>query len=249
MDKRMQDIYENFEKNSLGLDDTFQFRCRSCGKCCKHREDILLTVRDLYNIAKYLGRTISDIADRYCELYIGGSSRMPIFRLKPTGPERTCPLLRDRRCIVHSAKPAVCALFPLGRAVSFKQNEGDPAQPKSYQPTYFVQPAECGTKDQTHTVREWLEQFGLPVEDEFYELWNEAVAFVSPFFREMEALKPSGKTMDALWGAAVSALYLDYDTDKELIPQFRANQAKLTVSFLAIKSMGDRILGGLSDGE
>ena len=47
MDKRMQEILENYEKNALGMDDTFQFKCRECGKCCKNREDILLTIMGL----------------------------------------------------------------------------------------------------------------------------------------------------------------------------------------------------------
>ena len=29
-------------KNALKPGETFRFRCRQCGKCCKNREDILL---------------------------------------------------------------------------------------------------------------------------------------------------------------------------------------------------------------
>ena len=53
--------------HKLGLDDTFQFRCKGCGKCCTHREDVLLTAYDLFRIARYFGRSPAEILSRYCE--------------------------------------------------------------------------------------------------------------------------------------------------------------------------------------
>ena len=26
----------------IGIDDAFKFKCKQCGQCCHHREDILL---------------------------------------------------------------------------------------------------------------------------------------------------------------------------------------------------------------
>ena len=40
MDPRMRYIMENYDNNALNLDDTFAFKCRACGKCCKNREDV-----------------------------------------------------------------------------------------------------------------------------------------------------------------------------------------------------------------
>lgn len=249
MDKRMEDILHNIENNSLGLDDTFQFKCRGCGKCCKNREDILLTARDIYNIAYSLGRTTEYIIDRYCEVYVGRDSRMPIVRLRPSGPEKACPLLRDRKCIVHKSKPVVCALFPLGRATAFKKGDGSFGRPDSFQPRYFVQPAACGSKDHTHTVRSWLNQFNLPVEDEFYELWTEEITFISEFFRYIETLKVTEKTLDVLWNATFFALYINYDSEKELLPQFRENAVKLHEAIATTKAMAEQFYGGLTDGK
>ena len=47
MDNRLKEIADNLDKMKIGLDDTFKFNCTMCGKCCKNREDILLTPRDL----------------------------------------------------------------------------------------------------------------------------------------------------------------------------------------------------------
>jgi Fe-S-cluster containining protein len=249
MDKRAEQTLYDFENRSLGLDDTFQFKCKACGKCCNDRHDILLTSRDLYNIAHELGRTPEYIIERYCDVYVGESSRIPIVRLRPTGPKESCPLLRDKRCIVHKAKPVVCALFPLGRGTMLKPAENGVENPKSLTPIYFLQDIPCGTRDQTHTVRSWLEQFGLPVEDEFYELWTETTAKLGELFRSLEKRKVTEGTMHLLWSAAYSELYLNYNTDAEFMPQYRANMTKLTGVLAEIMTEAEKFFGGVSDGQ
>lgn len=114
MDARLKNIMDNYDKMRIGLDDTFRFHCTMCGRCCINREDILLTPRDMYRMAKELEITSREFFDRYCETYLGGDSRMPVVRLKPRGSVQRCPLLKDRKCSVHRAKPTVCALFPIG---------------------------------------------------------------------------------------------------------------------------------------
>jgi len=248
-EKRMHEILDNIENNALDMDDTFQFRCRGCGKCCKNREDILLTARDLFSIAAHLGRAIDYIVSRYCEVYIGGSSRLPIIRLKPSGPEKSCPFLRDKRCIVHNAKPVVCALFPLGRATTMENTDNGVEIPVNIRPRYFIQPAPCGTPDQTHTVRSWLEQFGLPVVDDFYALWTESITTIGEFIHGMEAKKLSNDTMELFWNAALLGLYINYDVSKELVPQFRENTAKLMSVFADIADTAEKVFGGMPDGK
>ena len=53
MDNRLKTIVDNLDKMKIGLDDTFKFNCTLCGKCCKDREDILLTPRDIFRLAKH----------------------------------------------------------------------------------------------------------------------------------------------------------------------------------------------------
>ena len=66
-----QELFENIEQVKIGLDEPFHFKCRSCGKCCKNREDILLTPRDIFRIALYLQKTSTEVIEEYCEYYIG----------------------------------------------------------------------------------------------------------------------------------------------------------------------------------
>ena len=104
MDKRLKEIVDNFDSMKIGVDEPFRFHCTMCGKCCINREDILLTPRDIYRMAKELQISPEELFKRYCETYIGHDSCIPIVRLKPHGSVKRCPLLKDRKCSVHKAK-------------------------------------------------------------------------------------------------------------------------------------------------
>ena len=54
MDHRLKDIAENLDRMTIGVDEPFKFNCDMCGKCCIHREDILLNAKDIYHMAKEL---------------------------------------------------------------------------------------------------------------------------------------------------------------------------------------------------
>ena len=111
---------EEMEEYMLDLDSEFRFKCRRCGKCCKNQDTILFNARDIYNIAKKLGKTTMQVIEECAEVYIGNSSRLPMVHMVPVGRQRRCPLLLDDgRCSVHDCKPTVCALYPLGRVAIF----------------------------------------------------------------------------------------------------------------------------------
>ena len=107
MDEVIKDAIGRYGAKIVGLDDSFEFRCTECGKCCTNREDILLTPRDLFRAAKELNMTVMDFFSEYCEKYIGDNSRLPVIRLKPRGTIRRCPLLENRRCRIHKNPPCI----------------------------------------------------------------------------------------------------------------------------------------------
>lgn len=161
MNQRLQHIVEHYDEMCIGTDEHFRFHCKQCGKCCINREDILLNPKDLYNISKELGLAPRDTIAQYCEVYLGQNSRIPIVRLKPRGSIKRCPLLRDRKCSVHNAKPTVCALFPLGRSIKLDAKETDPNAIERARIQYIINSIECGDRSEEHTVREWVESFGI----------------------------------------------------------------------------------------
>lgn len=217
-----ENTIKSFESNQLGLDDTFRFHCIMCGKCCIYRDDILLNPRDVYNMAKELNITPQTLIQKYCEVYIGESSRIPIVRLRPQGSDMRCPMLKDKKCIVHSAKPTVCALYPLGRGGSVTKGQ----ETKSVQPIYFLNGSTCGDNSETHTVREWLERFGIPEEDEFFSEWQKVIIELYTSIAEREK-KVQKRTMQLLWNAILINMYYIYDTSEDFLPQFTRNKKKL----------------------
>jgi Fe-S-cluster containining protein len=249
MDSRSEKILKDYENNMIGMDDAFQFRCRACGKCCKNRHDILLSARDLFHIARTLGRTMEYVVKRYCNTYLGDSSRVPIVRLNSVGPDQACPLLWNKRCIVHKAKPLVCALYPLGRGVTMERDDNDVSIPEEIKFDYFLQSNICGSKETTHTVRAWLTAFDIPIDDEFSPLWIKTTSMLSSVFKKLEASGYPVSELNAFANAAFILLYLQYDTEKDLLPQFQKNAELLTGGlqpFLDKVALKD---GGGTDGE
>ena len=78
----IKEIKEQLGYEEIGLDDTFVFHCTQCGKCCIHRDDILLSPKDLFNIAKKFQITPENALEQYCETYIGSNSRWSYVKKK-----------------------------------------------------------------------------------------------------------------------------------------------------------------------
>ena len=227
MDQRLQNIVNNFERMKIGLDDKFKFECHMCAKCCLHRDDVLLNPKDVYNAAKELNLTTGEFVEKYCETYIGSDSRIPIVRLMPRGSVHRCPLLKDRKCMVHRLKPTVCALYPIGRCVILAGKTAADIDIDSVQ--YIFNRPDCKGSEgsETHTVREWLKAFGIPVEDEYFVKWQKMVMEMGTVFRKIEK-KMSEKRLEMLWNAAFIGLYLHYDTEQDFMSQFEENAQKFT---------------------
>ena len=222
MDERLKEIVDNLESMEIGLDETFKFHCTMCGKCCIHREDILLSPKDIYNMSKELGIKPEEMFEQCCEVYVGSDSRVPIIRLKPRGSVKRCPLLKNRKCLVHKAKPTVCAMYPIGRClVADNKKEGLKDISKNQIQYIFNNPG-CGDNSETQTVREYLESFGVSVTDDFFRRWQQVVLDMSNSFRKIEKVV-SQETMELIWTAAFTGLYLHYDIGQEFVSQFNDN--------------------------
>lgn len=226
MDDRLKPIAQNFEKMKIGIDEPFKFSCTMCGLCCRGRSDILLNPKDLFKIAQGLGITPREAVEKYCEVYIGQSSRIPIVRLVPVGPYKICQLLNGNRCSVHNSKPTVCALYPLGRAVEVSKKATDNVEISPKDIKYILQPISCGGRKTEHTVREWLEKFNIPVEDEFFARWQTIVCKVGSAVRKLEKTA-SEEFMSKLLSLIFVGLYLDYSMKTEFEEQLEINSKKV----------------------
>ena len=220
------ELFRDLESMTIGLDDTFKFHCDQCGKCCTHREDIILSPMDIFKMAKEMKMTPVEFYHEYCVFNIGEHTRMPIVRLASEGKDTHCVLLKNHRCSVHKVKPAVCAMFPLGRYMSFEKDDYNAESIDTSKVKYLLQPPECGDKSETHTVREWLSGFDIKLEDEAFVQWQKAISQFSNKFKELEK-KQDMLTMMEIWFVVRVSLYLQYDTSKEFLPQFNYNVENL----------------------
>lgn len=236
MDQRLQYIAEHYDDMCIGAEDHFRFHCTQCGKCCINREDILLNPKDLYNISKELGITPQETITQYCEVYLGQSSRIPIVRLKPRGSVKRCPLLKDRKCSVHRAKPTVCALFPLGRSIKLDAEKTDPDAVDKVGIQYIMNPIECGDSSEEHTVREWVESFGIPVHDRDFLVWQKVLFAVRQRIVALEKML-TDSSMELIWSITYQALYLDYDIAQSFQEQFQKNSERLIDALDKIPSL------------
>lgn len=222
MDERLKSIMDNLGSSQIGLDETFKFHCTQCGKCCIHREDILLNPKDVFNMSRELAISPEKLFEKYCEAYVGEDSRIPIVRIRPKGSVKRCPLLKDRKCLVHQSKPSVCAMFPIGRFLQVGDVEGNIRDVTVEDIQYIFTRPDCGDGTETYTVREWLEHFGIPIVDDFFIKWQKVIIEISMVFRKMEKeFRPH--VMELAWTAAFAGLYLHYDMGKEFMPQFEEN--------------------------
>ena len=231
---------EEMEQYLLDLDSEFRFKCRRCGKCCKNQDTILFNARDIYNIAKKIGKTPKQVIEECAEVYIGDSSRIPVVHMVPVGLQRRCPLLLDDgRCSVHDCKPTVCALYPLGRVAIFDGVKDADAEitKENIRVKYIINDYTCGSAKKHNTVRSWLAQFQIPEEDEFFLRWNEVLVNLCAAVRKLEKSGCSERPLQMFWDAIFHRLYVDFDTKQDFMPQFEQAAEQLLKLCKAVREM------------
>lgn len=199
-------------------EDTFHFNCTACGSCCKNRVDgssILLSPHDIHKLSQTLNRTEKEVIQKYTNMHIGSSSGIPMMTLKSIKTvfdlEPKCVFLSSGKCDVHTKKPDVCKLFPLGRVST---PDGDIG--------YFHQgDVECGGLPKEHTLDEWF-----PDREESEKAFVEYSKHLRDVV-ETTSLKKiiadervTNNTRDLMVSAYITSMYCDYDSEKDYAEQF-----------------------------
>ncbi len=87
---------------------------------------------------------------------------------------------------------------------------------------------DCGSRKRVNTVRDWLARFGIPEEDEFFLLWSRLTIMLHGMISNLEKHHASNVALEFFWNLIYIALYWDYETSKEFLPQFRQASEKLS---------------------
>ena len=82
-----------------------------CGACCYGEGGIFLKGRERERIADFLGLSVGEFLQRYCE------TRHDRLYLK-VGRDNYCVFYdRGKKCLIHPAKPGRCLLWPYYPAI------------------------------------------------------------------------------------------------------------------------------------
>jgi len=160
---------------SLGLDDSFRFRCHqdiACfNKCCENT-DILLTPYDLLRLKNRCDLTSREFIDKYtrdCELDGHG---MPGLKLGHKPGSAACVFLTPDGCGVYADRPAACRYYALG-LMSIRK-KGSPTDEDSY---FAVKEPHClgHGEPQQQTIREYRAEQGVDKYDDANREWRQIV--------------------------------------------------------------------------
>ena len=122
--------------------------CIGCSDCCRGMgNSILLDPMDIWRLTANLKTDFNALLEKYVELGMVDGLILP--NLKLAGDGESCSFLNAQgRCSIHSFRPGICRLFPLGRI--YDENGF----------SYFLQVHECPKTDKTKIkVKKWL---GIP---------------------------------------------------------------------------------------
>ena len=122
--------------------------CEGCWDCCTGMgNSIVLDPMDIWRLTSNLEMDFQTLLEQYIELNVVDGLILP--NLKLSGDKEACGFLNEKgRCSIHTFRPGICRLFPLGR---FYEENGF---------KYFLQVHECPKTDRSKVkIKKWL---GIP---------------------------------------------------------------------------------------
>ena len=135
--------------------------CIGCSKCCTGMgESIILDPYDIFRLCGGLNISFENLLASYVEFNVVDGVILP--NLKMNTKTNACSFLNSEgRCSVHSIRPGICRMFPLGRIYdeeSFK---------------YFIQIYECPSKNTGKVkVKKWLDTPDLIKYEKYINDWH-----------------------------------------------------------------------------
>lgn len=161
---RYVDIKEISDGRLYGSNDMVKADCGDCRGCydccCGMGESIVLDPLDIHRLSQGLGKTFDELLKENLELNVVDGLILP--NLKMQGEKESCSFLTEEgRCSIHSIRPGICRLFPLGR---FYENG-------SFQ--YFLQVHECKKENRAKIkVKKWIDTPNLKTYEKFVKEWH-----------------------------------------------------------------------------
>lgn len=171
---RMEDISDGKLYRSNDLVRTDCGGCKGCHACCQGMgESIILDPLDIHQMTKGLSVHVEQLIGTAIELTVVDGVILPAIRMKDE--KEQCYFLNDEgRCTIHSFRPGICRLFPLGRYYE----DGDFR--------YFLQTQECVYQNRTKIkISKWLGIPNLKAYEAFVLCWHDFLNAVENLIQQM----------------------------------------------------------------
>ena len=194
-------LYTSNDMAKLGCQE-----CAGCSECCRIVGDsIVLDPYDVYCLSGYLGQNFEELLASKLSLGVVDGIVLPHLNIADDGSG--CGFLdKAGRCSVHSVRPGICRLFPLGRIF----NDGTFS--------YFLQVNECKKSNRTKVkISKWLDIPNLPQYERFVNDWHWHLKGLS----EEAAVCEDAERLKQISMSVLQRFYLAaYDTERDFYEQF-----------------------------
>lgn len=161
----LQDLDKISDGKVYAINDMVRAACNDCAgchSCCTGMGDsILLDPYDMWCLREGTGKSAEELLSTAVELGVEDGLILP--HLKMTGEKEQCSFLNEEgRCSIHTFRPGLCRLFPLGRIYE----EGSIK--------YFFQPDACQKTNRTKIkVSKWLNIPEQKKQEQFLLRWHD----------------------------------------------------------------------------
>lgn len=135
--------------------------CEGCSACCKGMgNSIVLDPYDVYRLTTGLNVKFEELLVDKLDLNVVEGIILP--NLKMNGRGNSCWFLDDNgRCSIHSLRPGICRIFPLGRL--YENDSFD----------YILQVHECKKTNRSKIkVKKWIDTEDIEKNQQFITRWH-----------------------------------------------------------------------------
>ncbi len=194
--------YTSNDMAKLGCGD-----CEGCSECCRVAGDsIVLDPYDIYQLTIYLNKSFEELLASCLELHVVDGIVLPNLKIKT---DCGCTFLDEKgRCSIHSIRPGICRLFPLGRLYEDGHF------------SYFLQTHECRKTNRTKVkIDKWLGIPRLKQYEKFINAWHWYLKGLS----EKAMVITDQKQLKQVSMEVLERFYLKpYDTNADIYEQLGA---------------------------
>lgn len=133
--------------------------CEGCDKCCHNMGNtVVLDPYDIYQLETGLNVNFETLMADAIELNVVDGLILPNLKMG----DGSCNFLKDGRCSIHSIRPGICRMFPLGRW--YREDSF----------VYFVQKDECPAKNRSKIkIKDWLGIDNIKEYERFIKSWHD----------------------------------------------------------------------------